>query len=270
MGNDTTKFRSGVFIAVIGAVFGALITIIGQPYVNQLFEEAKTPKLTKDVRSTNINQLPPEVKNQISLVTSRYSIQHISGGTAENLTIDIVTSEDIPLANLVVDPSSEPHQIDAINGNRFKIEVPSIRPGGLISYEITHSPNISIESSEIIGQGEIDVFQWSGSVSGMEWYQYLLLAAFIILWIVIIYIAWRALNRAAQHFVSLEATGTEDRKNSKLASILVGLVSFNFISRMDLGIIDLPSIPIGDMFYALLIYIIVTNYTALKKSIRAE
>ena len=112
-----SSFRNGIIIALIGAVFGALVTIVGQPYINQIFEKAKTPKLLREYHQTNIESLPDNVKSQISLITTRYGLSHSGGGSAEQITVTIKSSDKIPLQSIVIDPSSETNSINEINDN---------------------------------------------------------------------------------------------------------------------------------------------------------
>ena len=202
--NGANNFRNGVIVALVGAVFGALVTIVGQPYVNQIFEETKTPKLLQEKHSTNIASLPSNVKSQIALITTRYSLRHVGGGAAEQVTITIKSSEEVPLSNLIIDPSSEPNSINEISKYIKKIEIPVIRPTGVLLLEITHSPKNEIEIDEISKIGEVVSSNFSSSGPAMEWWQYLLIGLFFLVWGGFIWFAYLFLSKGAKYFVSLE------------------------------------------------------------------
>ncbi len=264
--NKDSSFNKGIIIALVGAIFGALVTIVGQPYVNELFEEAKTPKIIRDYHKPSIEGLPSNVKNQISLITTRYSLKHTGGGSAEQITVTINSSRKLPVQNIVIDPKSEKSSINQVNEKIIKIEIPAIRPDGSLSFEVTHSPDNKIQIDEIAKTGAINSSFVNRSF-GMEWWQYVLIALFAIAWIGLVWLAYLALRKGADYLVSLESSGGSNNtevSNSKIASIVVGVLAFNFISMLDLGIIDLPYIPIRDIFYAFLFYILVTNYKAIK------
>ena len=262
-----SSFKNGIIIALVGAVIGALVTIVGQPYINRIFEEAKTPKLLREYHQTKIESLPDSVKSQISLITTRYSLIHTGGGSAEQVTITITSLNKIPLRGIVIDPSSEPNSINEINDNIMKIEVPAIRPTGKLFFEITHSPKNQIKIDEIAKIGEIVSSNFNSPGPSREWWRYILIGLFLFFWIGIIGFGYWALNKGAMYLISLESISDKnvaEPSRSKIATIIVVVLTLNIISKLDLGVIDLPYIPISDIFYAVLLYLIVTNYRALK------
>ncbi len=273
MSENNKTFRNGIIVALIGAIFGALVTIVGQPYMNQIFEEAKTPKLLKEYRQTNISSLPDAVRKQITLVTSRYTIRHVDGGTAERITISIDSDEGISASSIVIDPSSETATFREINENFKKIEIPAIRPKGQMSFEITHSPNNQIRVEEILKAGEIVDSEFEVMTShNNKWWMNLFIGLLLTGIVSILTAVYFSLKKGANYIVIIEGTSGENisyETRSKIASVFSLAITYNFISYFGFINLSLPRIPIQDAFYALLIYVIIINYkkilTAIEK-----
>ncbi|MBT3133672.1 hypothetical protein KL866_00785 [Alteromonas sp. ALT199] len=261
--NEKSSFKHGIIVALIGAIFGALVTIVGQPYVNQVFEEAKTPRLVKEYHQTNVRGLPDNVRKQITLITSRYNIRHVGGGPAEEITVSIHSDKDISASSIVIDPSSETATVKDVNGKFKKIEIPAIRPKGQVSFEITHSPSNQIQLEEISKSGEIVDSEFAARSSRNGWWEYFIVGLILTVILGILIVIYISLKKGADYLVGMES-GTSDNidaeKKTKIASILVLVITYNFISYFGLGGLSLPRIPIQDAFYALLMYVIVTNY----------
>lgn len=261
--NDKSSFKHGIIVALIGAIFGALVTIVGQPYVNQIFEETKTPKLVKEYHQTNVKGLPDDVRKQITLITSRYNIRHVGGGPAEEITLSIHSEEDISASSIVIDPSSEAATFKEVNGKFKKIEISAIRPKGQVSFEITHNPNNQIQIEEISKVGEIVDSEFSARSSRNFWWEYLFIGLFLSLILSILAAVYLSLKKGADYIIGVEIESSENidsEKKAKIASIFVLVISYNFISYFELGGLSLPRVPIQDAFYALIMYIVVTNY----------
>lgn len=267
---QSKRLRNGILIALIGALFGSILTIFGQPYINRLFEEAKIPNLLKESGQANIKGLPKDIQGQIAFITTDYSLSHIDGGTAEQITITISSSDSISLESISIDPISESNSVNQINERIIKIEIPEIRPSGKISFEITHSPESQILINEILKSGEISETEFKSYDSGLKWWGYLLIGAGIMLIIGIMWLIYSTLSTGAKYLVSLESPETENSEvaKSKIASIIIIVLAFNFLSMFDLGIVDIPRIPISDFFYALMIYLLFTNFKAIKATFK--
>lgn len=260
--------KGNLFVAIVSVILGSLITIVGQPYVNQYVEGSKTPVLLKKFDQTNIENLSDDVKKQISLVTTRYSLRQIQGGTAEDLTVKVTSTNDLPISNFVIDKNSETNSVIDISKTFKKIEVKSIRPNGLLSMEITHAPDNKITIEEIVKLGYITDNEIEKIESSMQWWQYLLLALLAVFWGGVIYLAYLAIVKTINHFSIIESGLTEPDKKGfpyTLAIIVGFLITLSIVSR--LKIIPLPTVNVSEFFYAVMLYLIVSNYEKIKKII---
>lgn len=267
MSNGETSTQTSWILTIIGAVLGSVLTIVGQPYINEKFEERKTPQLVKETISHNLNYLPNDVKEQITIVSTRYSLENVSGGTAEDITITITSDSNFPDKAIVINPQSEKYQLNSTDHKIKKIEVPNIRPSGIVSFEITHNPQNHISISEVIRTGVILSSDATRQDGDNSWWQYVLLLLFIFFWVGLIWLFYISLSKGAKYFLSLdkgEEIEVNENFRSKFSVILVAILCINLLAGMNLGLIDIPHIPIRDIFYALVIYILVINYKSLK------
>ena len=200
------KKSNSFLIAVASAILGSLVTIIGQPYISNLYEETKLPIISRERSTTNISSLPDNVKDQISVITTRYALKHYSGGSGKDVSILIKGTSQLDVANLIVDPGSEPNIVTQLNKQQIKVDIKSIRPNGKIVMEITHSPDNDIVWEDLIGEGSILNISSINSDDGFDKYDFYLILFIIALLLVLIAIGI-FLRKGAKDFVNIEDSG---------------------------------------------------------------
>lgn len=257
--------KSNLIVGIISVVIGSFITIFGQPYVNDYFESSKTPILLKELHQTNIDNLPNDVKKQITLVTTRYNLRQIQGGTAEHLTIKVTSSDTLLVSNLIVDKKSEANKLLDISETFKKIEVDSIRPNGSLSFEVTHSPSNLITIEEIAKLGMIIESEIEQIDDSFRWWEYLLIIMISVIFPACIVLGlFFFLNKVVNYFYLLES-GQSKADYSSLAWIIAIITIFCILSKIK-GF-PLPEIHVSELFYAVMLFIVISNYKKIKNII---
>jgi len=257
-----------VVAALLGAALGAILTIFGQPYFTSVLDHAKSPLLVSEVSSTNIDGLSEELRRQITVVTTRFSLKHRSGGTAKNVTIEISPSVEILRTSVVVAQSSEPFEFKSSAAKSFTIDIAAMRPNSSIVVEVTHAPSIKVEWTTLVAEGsaidaiELERRSKSGLGSRPEalWFVGFMLATLVGLSLVAKYIA-----RAIPSATSDEQSQFSEASHRRLVWLLSFCLLWNWVIRSS-GM-DLLHFPIAEILYALIIYLIVTNLSGIRNAL---
>ena len=112
-------------IGIIGIVVGSILTIIGQPYVEQKIQEQRASVLTKEIDKIDTAALPAELQKQITILPVRYALQHRTGGTAKNITIYLNSDIPITSSELRFDEKSEAYTLTQVNNKSIKVDLPN-------------------------------------------------------------------------------------------------------------------------------------------------
>ena len=140
-----------IISAIGGALIGAILTVFGQPYFTTILDRAKEPILASEVISTNIANLPDELRRQITVITTRYTIKHRSGGAAKKVTLNAESSVELPASTFQVQ-TTETYQIKKTGAKTFSIDVDEIRPQAEVVIEATHTPSATITWTGLAGR----------------------------------------------------------------------------------------------------------------------
>lgn len=130
-------------------------SIAGGYAVQQIVLMKGTPILQKQVIRTDLTGLPPDVKRQITLLPINYSLQNNSRAPAKNVTIFVKSDSLISVSDLKFSQESEDHQLSYPDPHEFKVNVPTIRPGGIVSFQILTSASNNITFSELADNAQI-------------------------------------------------------------------------------------------------------------------
>lgn len=133
----------------------ALVTLIGQFELHQLLQQKQQPVLVKDVLRTDLSGLPPEILRQLPLIPLNYTLKHSVGLAAENVTILIRGDTPLSIANIKFSPDSETCQSTMTDASTIRVNVPTIRPGGLLNFQLIASASTKITFSELSSNARV-------------------------------------------------------------------------------------------------------------------
>jgi hypothetical protein len=138
-------FLKKLSVPLFVAIFSVLATLGIQQYV--LLKA--TPNLEKQVIQPDLAGLSPEIKKQISLVAVNYTLQNISHSAAKNVSVFIKSDSQIDISTLKFSQDSEVHQVGLSDPHEIKIDVPSIRPNGAVSFQLLIPAGNNVNFSEL-------------------------------------------------------------------------------------------------------------------------
>ena len=264
----TSRVFSSAGVALLGAISGALLTIVGQPYAEKLYSESQLPTLTKAVRVPSLTSLPSSVAGKIDFVVTSYRIEHRSGKAAEDLSITVRTSEPLAKESFKLDPSSEVHKFVVLSDQQARIDVPKMRPRTHLAVEVAHPPDVKLQWSEVLSQGSVVSANRIAQASRTNWGTTILITAIFAVIVTSIVLVAYGLYRGVVRLANLEP-GNEPAASERkvLLYIIAGVVGYNYVLR--LGVLPRqllpPSVPLSDVFYGLLIFLIVANFGMLAR-----
>ena len=147
--------REKIIIALISIIGTAIITLIGTPYIEQKLQEKRVPVLVSGVYRPDISGLSATVQSQVTLLPVKYSLMHQTGGTAKNVTVFLESDSNITPEKFIFDKESEKFTYSQQDRNTIRIDIPSVRPGGFVSFEVLTEPHNEIRTREIAAEGKI-------------------------------------------------------------------------------------------------------------------
>src|SRR5208282_528479 len=127
----------------------ALISIIGTLSAQQFLLSKAKPNLKREIIRTDLSGLSSDVKKQIALVPINYPLQNISRSAAQNVSVFVKSDSPLTIADLKFTQESEDHQISTPDPHELKVNAPSIRPNGILSFQILTTPNNNMNFSEL-------------------------------------------------------------------------------------------------------------------------
>lgn len=252
-----------------GAVVGGILTILGTPFINTAFERTKVPGIAKEVSRTKIDTLPSSVQDQITLVTTRYSLKHMSGGTGKGVTIILTAGQQIPKTNIVVDKTSEAFDITTADEKSYKINIPVIRQKAGFVVEVTHQPKNTLTWDERAEEGKIVDTQ--GPTDQRAWD--LVTNAWTI-FIVLSSIGALLIFLLVKYFVNVllitdTSTGREltSAEKKRFASVIFSIWAFSNLTKGLTG--AGVAVSLSEAFFGFALYFAITNTNVLMKCISA-
>ena len=254
----------------------SLFTLIIGYAIQQIALTKARPVLKKEVIKTDLTGLTPDIKRQITLVPINYSLQNNSRAPAQNVTIFIKSDSILSIADLKFAQDSEDHQFGTPDVHEFKVNVPIIRPGGFVSFQIITAANNNITFSERSDNALFET-QKGASLDAqaeknvlVEWG----VGAFILLvWLpilsMLIYVFWRA----GKTWQEIEASTSQPEFRNRLIIFIIALYIYDDLILASFGPIGmwlpLPRINFAELVYAFIFYLLVTRYKLVENWISA-
>lgn len=252
-------------IAVTSVVVGSVLTVLGQPYIQLRLEESREARLEYSIQRTSINALPSRIADQIQFIPTRYNLSHVSGREADDISVYLRASEPIQTSDLII-TSTENYSVTEIDSKNIQIDLTSMRPQSELSIELVHNPENEISWEPVIGSGTIspENSAETGVDVGTIILWVVLITFFLAFWATFIYVAWRGLSFSERKLKAIEKDGTGFTEIEKNRIVRVFAIVLIYNSMIGVSSISLPFIPFAQIFYAIMTYILIVNYSYMK------
>jgi hypothetical protein len=243
----------------------ALVTLVGQFELQQLLQKKLKPVLVTSVLRTDLSGLPPAILQQLPLIPLNYTIKHNYGNEADNVTILIHGDTALNIANIKFSPDSEPCQTTMPDPSVIRINVPIIRPGGLLNFQIIAPASSKIFFSELSSNAKIinakkleDENQKSTTRIQM-----CIIGLGVIVWLGLVIAVGFALWQMGKWWEKIDnGDAPPEFKHHLIVSIVV-LFIYNIVvnSFGPLGgLLPIPRISFDDFTGTFILYLLVTRY----------
>jgi hypothetical protein len=265
-------FFKKLSIPAIVAVFSIVGTLLSQQF---LLAKAK-PSLKREIVRTDLSGLSPEVKKQIGLVPINYSVQNISRSTAQNVSIFAKSDSALAIADLKFSQESEDHQISAPDPRELKITAASIRPNGVVSFQILTSASNTINFSELSDNADIitskaEAEKQTGNKSFLAWG---IGTFFVLIYLPVvsglIYLFWQI----GKSWRNLETSTTPAEIRTKLIVVLVALYIYNDLIIGSTAVLQawlpLPRINFEELTSMFILYLVATRYKLVEEWLKIK
>src|SRR3989304_1088825 len=137
-------------IGIIGIVVGSILTIIGQPYVEQKIQEQRASELRFDEKS-------------------------------------------------------EAYTLTQVNNKSIKVDLPAIRPGGIVTFDIITDINNKVNFQELIEDGKIlDKKSYDSQANQVDYLKIIAVGLIILIWGTFLVIAVMLLQRVWSGWNTME------------------------------------------------------------------
>jgi hypothetical protein len=267
-------FLSFVQKKLLVPILISLFSIVGAYVVQQIVLAREKPVLKKDVIRTDLAGLSPEIRQQITLLPINYSLQNNSHAPAKNVTIFIKSDSLVSIPDLKFSQESEDHQLSFPDVHEFKVNVPTIRPGGLVSFQIITTASNNIAFSELADNAQIvtpTTIEAQKEKSTLVELGIIALAIFV--WFpvltILIYVFWKT----GKSWQEIETGTNHPEFRKRLIILIVALYIYNDLILGSFGPIGmwlpLPRINFLELIYAFIFYLLVTRYKLIENWISA-
>lgn len=120
------------------AVISATITVVGMVHYQQWVEGPKEGIFSVQVSFISFEDIPAEIRDQISKYPCTLKISHVEGPAIERLSLNLDSSHSLSnLYNIRDDENSRP-QISE-NGQSLSLDLAELRKGSVIEYKFMSS-----------------------------------------------------------------------------------------------------------------------------------
>jgi hypothetical protein len=252
---------------LLAPILVAIFSIVGTCLVQQWILTKAQPVLKKDVIQIDLSGLSPEIKKQITLAPINYSLQNNSHALARNVTITIRSDNLISAADLKFSQDSEDHQFTYADPHEFKVNIPSIRPGGFVGFQILAPPNIHITFSELSDNALFET--QTGVLKNAEQEKNLLeiwviVSAIVLIWLPVLSFLIYVFIKVGKTWKESETATEQKDFRKQLIILIVGLYIYDDLVIGSLGMLGpwlpLPRIRFDELISAFVLYLIVTRY----------
>lgn len=245
-----------LFVGLIGAILGAVLS----PIVTQYLSDQKQPVLHTEDRAPNLSGLDQRTLDQISLVPSTYFIRHLAGGQADNVAVRLESSEPLQPNSIAVDAGVEPFALKPIDRKHVQVDLPHMRPGTSIAITVTHRPSTQLNWKTISSNAAVDTALDTNS----NWREMAIALSVVgAATSGVLVVAFFVGNWARRRAISQNTVGG----GANLAFWIAFAIVVNVGLRVLGSFINVSSIPFDDLFYGLLIYLLVTNWAAINRAV---
>jgi len=258
--------KSQVVIAIISAVIGSLVTVLGAPIVEDWLSSNKEPLLLSEISKPSLNGLEESVQDQIKTISTTFSAQHTQGSSAEKITLIVKGTMDLDDKSIAVSSNADTHKIKLVSPTEAHIDFPAIRPTNGFSVTIIHSPQNQITFDHLIDNGKIVgryAYEQQNSTVNNPIFLVLILFTILALLIVLMFVAG---YYGAKNIVNKEEQLNEITKNNRvfIASIIIGAFVYNVLIENLSDSLPLPELKFSEVLCAVLLYLLLSNYDKLK------
>lgn len=250
----------------------AAVSILGTFALQQYAATKGRPILVKQVIRTDLSSLTQDVRRQIGFVPITYSLQNNSKATAQNVTIFGKSETALSVANVKFEEESEDHRPTSVDLREFKIDVPTIRPGGFVNFQILTTATNDITFTE---RSDNAIFE-SPAAAGTDaekqkatLLERLGIAAAVFIWLPVIIGLVYYCCKLTQTWQEIDNNSEkpEYRKN-----LIVLISAFYIYTNIILGAlgpvgmwVPLPRISFEELLWAFLFYLLVTRHKLLDR-----
>ena len=264
------KFFAKLAIPAIVAVISILGTLLTQQYLQV---KAK-PNLRKDILRTDLSGLTPDIRKQIGLVPINYTLQNISRSTAQNVSVFVKADSLLTIQDLKFSQESEDHQVGMADPHAFKINAPSIRPNGLLSFQILTTASNNLTFSELSDNANFITTKGSEATqsTGNSYFGWAVVLFVVLLWLpiigILVYVFWQA----GKVWRNLETSETPPEIKTKLIVLLIALYIYDSLIIGSTSILQawlpLPRIRFDELISIFLLYLLITRYRLVEQWIK--
>ena len=250
---------------IILIVITALVTLIGQFELNQILQKQLKPVLVKTVLRTDLSGLPPDILKQLPLIPLNYTLRHNVGLSAQNVTVMIRSDMPIGPANIKFTSDSEAAQGILVDANTIKINALSIRPGGLLSFQLIAPASGKItftelsENAKIIGEKELQD-QAQKSISRIQIAD---IALTVAIWLGLVIAIGYVLWQIGKWWEKLDNGNSMPELKHRLITAIIILFIYDMVvnSLGPLGgFLPIPRLFFSDFTAAFILYLLITKY----------
>lgn len=249
--------------------------MIGNYELQQIYQKTAKPVLLRNIVRTDLTGLPPEVQAKIPLVPITYSLQHQGAGLpALEVTISIKGEQPLSIADLQFSSDSEPHEVVTADPHTVKVNVPEIRPNGLVHFQLMTSPASRLEFSELSDNAKIidskDAGQ-NGPSSAVV--KILIMVLFVGIWGGIVGTLCTLLWKMGNWWYNMDTGEAHPKLKRRLITVVVLILMYNIVVWSlgpVSGFLPLAHISTDDLVGAFLLYLLVTRYKLVEKWVQSS
>ena len=177
-------------------------------------------------------------------------------------------------ADLNFSRESEDHQLSLPDPHEFKVNVPTIRPGGLVGFQIMTTASNNITFTQLADNAQIVTSR--GAEAQKQKYTLLeigIVAAVVFFWLPVIAILVRVFWQAGKSWQAIETYTSQPDIRIRLIVLIIILYIYKNVILGSVGIfqawLPLPRISFDELIRTFLLYLLVTRYRLIEDWISA-
>ena len=214
---------------------------------------------------TDLSGLPSDILRQLPLIPLNYTIKHSVGLAAENVTILIRGDSPLNIANVKFSPDSESCQSTMTDPSTIKINVPTIRPGGLLSFQLIAPASSKITFSELASNAKIvnskDLEdQTKKSTTRI---QMCIIGLGVVVWLGLVIVVGAVLWQIGKWWEKVDGGNAPPEFKHRLITAIIILFIYSMVVNSlgpFGGFLPIPRIFFSDFTSAFILYLLVTRY----------